>query len=86
MWHNHQHLFEKDNYSNNLINEENDGHWILTIKDKGNSISEEICGENLMPLTCQMLREGFTDAVCARENVRDFKLKKLPQKFPFRKT
>uniref|UniRef100_A0A915LQM2 Aspartyl/asparaginyl beta-hydroxylase n=1 Tax=Meloidogyne javanica TaxID=6303 RepID=A0A915LQM2_MELJA len=44
---------------------ENDGHWILTIKDKGNSISEEICGENLMPLTCQMLREGFTDAAPA---------------------
>uniref|UniRef100_A0A915LEB0 Aspartyl/asparaginy/proline hydroxylase domain-containing protein n=1 Tax=Meloidogyne javanica TaxID=6303 RepID=A0A915LEB0_MELJA len=63
MWHNHHHLFEKDNYSNNLINEENDGHWILTITDKGNSISEEICGENLMPLTCQMLRESFTDAV-----------------------
>ncbi|CAK5128307.1 unnamed protein product [Meloidogyne enterolobii] len=70
MWHNHQHLFEKDNYSNNLINEENDGHWLLTIKDKGNSISEEICADNLMPLTCQMLRESFSDAVCARDNVR----------------
>nr|CAD2160509.1 unnamed protein product [Meloidogyne enterolobii] len=68
MWHNHQHLFEKDNYSNNLINEENDGHWLLTIKDKGNSISEEICADNLMPLTCQMLRESFF-GFCVRLSV-----------------
>ncbi|KAL7069887.1 hypothetical protein ACQ4LE_010989 [Meloidogyne hapla] len=73
LWQNHQHLFEKDNYSGNLIETENNGHWILIIKDKsdGDFMREEICGENLMPYTCQMLRGGgFTDSVCARENIR----------------
>ena len=75
MWQNHQHLFEQDNDSGYLIETDNNGHWILVLKDKsdGASMREEICGEYLMPYTCQMLKGGgFTDSVCARENVSLF--------------
>ncbi|KAF7633059.1 Asp_Arg_Hydrox domain-containing protein [Meloidogyne graminicola] len=69
VWQNHQHLFQSDNYSGQLIEKDGTGHWILILQNKSddNLLREEICKQ--MPYTCQMLKEGgFTDSVCSREN------------------